>query len=241
MNIYKVINRPEAKSIPQEEIRNLVQLAKKGCLISKEKLMMSHTRLIYNESRKYYHYCNKSIFTLDDLFAEGIISIEKAIEKFDVDNEGGASFTTYVKLWASALIRKLINEQDSCIVACIQTRKKYKDAGIFSVSSLDKTIDEDGSQSLCDIIEQNTFRCVEKNILERESQYYYKNCLENIFRNCSPEVVMVIKYKYGLINNQEKMTADQVAKKLNLPISTVNSHITCFFNRSKKSIKVKFN
>ena len=140
-----------------EEIE-LCKEAQNGSIESKQKMIVHNLGLVYKIANKMYF--KNPQYSLDDLSQEGIMGLNRAIEKFDPKE--GCRFSTYAYHWIrsfigryndnnrgkiripSHMIQKIRNSEDGSV-----EEGKLKDM-IPVVVSLDRTIGE--GSSLKDII-----------------------------------------------------------------------------------------
>ena len=87
-----------------EEIE-LTRAALKGCMASRQRMIVSNLRLVVNVAR---HYVNRGLPLLD-LVEEGNLGLIRAVEKFDPDR--GCRFSTYATWWIRQSVERAIMNQ----------------------------------------------------------------------------------------------------------------------------------
>ena len=70
-----------SNKLPENEQLNLIQLAQAGCLKSRNTLVKSHAKFVYQVACKLDKHPD---IEFDDLFSEGMIGLNKAIDRFTI-------------------------------------------------------------------------------------------------------------------------------------------------------------
>lgn len=100
MNDYYYQQLKKAHVLSRAEVERLLRRAKKGCKVSRDKIIVSHLRLVCKMCNKY----NNKKMAIDDLISYANLGLFKAIETFDFSKK--ACFSTH----ASWEIRSKITE-----------------------------------------------------------------------------------------------------------------------------------
>ena len=94
---------------------------------AKDRLIMSNMRLVVRIARKFYPRCRT--LTMEDLFQEGALGLNRATELFDPSR--GYKFSTYSHRWIEHWIGRAVAEQDSTIripIHAAEGTKRYERA-----------------------------------------------------------------------------------------------------------------
>lgn len=202
MNFVGIFLRvSHAQSFPPplsaQEERKYFELARKGDLAAREKLIEHNLRLVAHIVKKYYTGSEDS----EDLMSIGTIGLIKAIDSFDPSN--GARFATYAG-------KCLQNE----ILMYFRSAKKLRnEVSINEAIDMDK----DGNPlTYIDII------CCEDTIAEDiNSKMYCKKALEIINTILNDREKEIIVLRYGL-NMHPAKTQREIAKQLGISRSYVS-------------------
>ncbi|WP_338630488.1 sigma-70 family RNA polymerase sigma factor [Clostridium baratii] len=121
----------------------LVVLYQQGNKHALDKLIENNQKFIYKIVNKFY---TERINAIDkeDLIQEGNIGFMIACNKYDINNEKKAAFTTYAFHWVYQRIQRFITNSDT-----------------NQETSLNVSVNEDGDGEIIDIIESND-NCIEK-------------------------------------------------------------------------------
>ena len=121
----------------------LVVLYQQGNKHALDKLIENNQKFIYKIVNKFY---TERINAIDkeDLIQEGNIGFMIACNKYDINNEKKAMFTTYAFHWVYQRIQRFITNSDT-----------------NQETSLNVSVNEDGDGEIIDIIESND-NCIEK-------------------------------------------------------------------------------
>ncbi|WWU64669.1 sigma-70 family RNA polymerase sigma factor [Clostridium baratii] len=121
----------------------LVVLYQQGNKHALDKLIENNQKFIYKIVNKFY---TERINAIDkeDLIQEGNIGFIVACNKYDINNEKKAMFTTYAFHWVYQRIQRFITNSDT-----------------NEETSLNVSFNEDGDGEVIDIIESND-NCIEK-------------------------------------------------------------------------------
>lgn len=121
----------------------LVVLYQQGNKHALDKLIENNQKFIYKIVNKFY---TERINAIDkeDLIQEGTIGFMIACNKYDINNEKKAMFTTYAFHWVYQRIQRFITNSDT-----------------NEETSLNTSFTEDGDGEVIDIIESND-NCIEK-------------------------------------------------------------------------------
>jgi len=95
----------KARLLTAEEEITLTRAARKGCMASRQRMIVSNLRLVVNVARAYV----KRGLPLLDLVEEGNLGLMRAVEKFDPDR--GCRFSTYATWWIRQSVERAIMNQ----------------------------------------------------------------------------------------------------------------------------------
>ncbi len=84
------------KVLSKEAVYDLIAKAQKGCLKSRDLVVVHNLPLVLRVSKRYF-YTATSTVSFDDLFQEGVLGLMRAIELFDLKR--GLHFSTYAEPW----------------------------------------------------------------------------------------------------------------------------------------------
>lgn len=181
-----------AVSLPKDKIIDLIVLAQAGCIESRNKVVMSYSRMIRKNALVY---CEKmkGVYTLDELFNEGVLGIIRAIELFNPEK---ASFTTYAGMWINAEISTYIVEKLNCVFVSKTTYLNNKKKGFDPISEVSlytpvKTSNRGKDLQFIDILEDDKFS---ENLEDIEHTLVY-DIIEKALTSWEKEF---IKEHYGL-------------------------------------------
>ena len=94
-----------------------LQQAMDGGLEAREKLVMSHMRLVRSIVNTVARSRKLNSLTREDLVNEGVIGLNRAIEKYDSSRKNGGRFSTYATYWIRAALLRVIAEKDDFVRA----------------------------------------------------------------------------------------------------------------------------
>ena len=183
--------------LTQNEEKRCFELARKGHLDAREKLIVHNLRLVAHIVKKYY----ASYKNQEDLVSIGTVGLIKAIDSFDISN--GAKFATY----ASKCLQNEI---------LMYFRAQKKTSGEVSLSETIDT-DKDGNPlTYIDIISCDDTIAEDIDLKIRSTQ-----AVQIINSKLSPRERQIIILRYGL-NNRRPVTQREIATALNISRSYVS-------------------
>jgi RNA polymerase sigma factor (sigma-70 family) len=151
--MIKSTKKPENKNLKAKEERKLLELAKKalelnknGKSVPRHLLKAVQILILRNENLVKYLARGYSLFLgidYDDLVSAGIESLPKAIDKFDLKQEG--RFATYAGHWIRQYFQSFINK--SQFINQNSKTKEKKSNVIFYDSSKHQNEDKENSSS----------------------------------------------------------------------------------------------
>lgn len=94
-----------------------LQQAMDGGFEAREKLVMSHMRLVRSIVNTVARSRKLNSLTREDLVNEGVIGLNRAIEKYDSSRKNGGRFSTYATYWIRAALLRVIAEKDDFVRA----------------------------------------------------------------------------------------------------------------------------
>jgi len=94
-----------------------LQQAMDGGLEARDKLVMSHMRLVRSIVSTVARSRKLNSLTMEDLVNEGMIGLNRAIEKYDSSRKNGGRFSTYATYWIRAALLRVIAEKDDFVRA----------------------------------------------------------------------------------------------------------------------------
>ena len=108
-NIYKTI-RNEYPVLPDEEVKTLIRKYREtGDVNFKHKIVLSNAGLVMQACRQW----KLNSLDIEDLFNEGIMGVDIAVDKFDLSME--TTFTTYAYYWITQKISRYVKNTESII------------------------------------------------------------------------------------------------------------------------------
>lgn len=116
----------KVKVLPKEETYDLIKKAQRGCMRSREKLIIHNIPLVMNLANRHY-YGGTSVFSYEDLFQEGITGLMRAIELFDTKR--GLHFSTYAEPWIRQKVMRYVDDNRGPVrtpVYLQAIQKKYR-------------------------------------------------------------------------------------------------------------------
>ena len=182
----------EAKDIPQKKQIELIKLYRKtNDNKYKEEVILANVKLIYKFIEEY---CQDDTYK-DDCLSIGFMALNKAIDKFDIDNKYNATFTTYVsKAIKNGIWRYLNKEAKAQAYMSLEEPINYSDYGdpIYLKDVLPDTTLED---EFDDLTYDTVIKFMDKYFSERTMVIFY--------------------YKFGLYN-YPKLKEKEIAEILNM-------------------------
>ena len=220
---------------PDEELDMVIRV-ENGDEVAREKLINSNLKFVVSVAKEY----QGQGLTLSDLISEGNLGLIKASTRFD--HTRGFRFISYAVWWIRQSIMQSLN--DNCrtirypanvINKMIATRKKmeelslnndidnfdnvdlFNEDGYIDINLLPKTtslnnpIGEDGSE-FYELIEDKD---VNFDLFD-ENNLILKNEINIILSKISERERDIIKYYFGIDQNNEGMTLEAIGEKYNL-------------------------
>lgn len=113
------------KLLSKDDVYDLIGKAQKGCIKSRDLVVVHNVPLVLSISSKYY-YAGTSIVEFDDLFQEGVIGLMRAVELFDIQR--GLEFSTYADPWIKQRIRRCLDDNKGPVrtpIWMLELKRKY--------------------------------------------------------------------------------------------------------------------
>ena len=107
----------KTKEFTQQQKR-VIEVGRKA----KERMMKGHAKLVVSVAKKY----QSEDFDLVDLFQEGILGLEKAVEKYDPKR--GYEFSTYAFWWIRQSMKRAIASQSRTKISRLKKGAKVKNS-----------------------------------------------------------------------------------------------------------------
>ena len=202
--IYKkeviIINNLYEKNLPSlltiKETKKLFLEMNKGSKISRDKLISSNIRLVFNRAKKFLKYVN---IEENELISVGNIGLIKAVDTFDILR--GIEFSTYAC--------KCIDNELYNVIKKSKSRIKIESLNNLIYSNNDNTSEFTLLDTICD--SNNT----EENYEEKE----LKLILHKLVDNLEEKDKKIIKMYYGF--GGKKYTQAEISKILNMKRTTL--------------------
>ena len=129
------VNTSELKTIPSEEILNLVKKSQSGDKEARDYLVEGNIKLVLSVIKKF----NNRGENLDDLFQVGSIGLLKAIDNFDFSH--GVKFSTYAVPMIIGEIKRYLRDNSK-----IRVSRSLKDIAYRALQYKEKIISETGKE-----------------------------------------------------------------------------------------------
>ena len=195
--------------------RSLFQKIKEGDSKAREKLVLSNLRSVFYVSRNmagnFFKYSpSKKWQLMEDLFQEGFIGLEIAVDKFNL--ERNFRFNTYSEYWIRKAIQESLRKYQSGITPPFIDLFRFKllslNFAYDDKSPLESVIEDKKSVSCLDVLCEKELSCnidrALKKLKKREEvtirRRYFNKDLED--------------YEKDLSEKQEELTFEQVGKEL---------------------------
>lgn len=115
----------QTKLLTAEEERQLLTLYKStNNPDAKQRLIESNLKLVASIARKYSNACKGVCVSFLDLFQDGTVGLDKAIEKFDITK--GYRLSTYAVWWIKQAMSRSIADKGSTIRVPVYVKEKYR-------------------------------------------------------------------------------------------------------------------
>jgi len=188
MNELFYNNLPEL--LNRDEILNLLDKIKNGDIVAKNKLIKHSLKLVYDIINLKYQ---NNLYDFDDLFQVGTLSLEKAIEHFDI--EKGNDFSRYAYVIINNEIFNYIKNEDKN-------------------NSLNLSLDENFYE-VKEYINRNNYYDFVDNFINEET----KTIINNIINEFPTQEKELVKAYYGF--DGKKYSLQELYDKFNLNHSTI--------------------
>lgn len=129
------VNTLELKTIPSDEILNLVKKSQSGDKEARDYLVEGNIKLVLSVIKKF----NNRGENLDDLFQVGSIGLLKAIDNFDFSH--GVKFSTYAVPMIIGEIKRYLRDNSK-----IRVSRSLKDIAYRALQYKEKIISETGKE-----------------------------------------------------------------------------------------------
>ena len=129
------VNTSELKTIPSDEILNLVKKSQSGDKEARDYLVEGNIKLVLSVIKKF----NNRGENLDDLFQVGSIGLLKAIDNFDFSH--GVKFSTYAVPMIIGEIKRYLRDNSK-----IRVSRSLKDIAYRALQYKEKIISETGKE-----------------------------------------------------------------------------------------------
>ena len=129
------VNTSELKTIPSDEILNLVKKSQSGDKEARDYLVEGNIKLVLRVIKKF----NNRGENLDDLFQVGSIGLLKAIDNFDFSH--GVKFSTYAVPMIIGEIKRYLRDNSK-----IRVSRSLKDIAYRALQYKEKIISETGKE-----------------------------------------------------------------------------------------------
>ena len=129
------VNTSELKTIPSDEILNLVKKSQSGDKVARDYLVEGNIKLVLSVIKKF----NNRGENLDDLFQVGSIGLLKAIDNFDFSH--GVKFSTYAVPMIIGEIKRYLRDNSK-----IRVSRSLKDIAYRALQYKEKIISETGKE-----------------------------------------------------------------------------------------------
>lgn len=129
------VNTSELKTIPSDEILNLVKKSQNGDKEARDYLVEGNIKLVLSVIKKF----NNRGENLDDLFQVGSIGLLKAIDNFDFSH--GVKFSTYAVPMIIGEIKRYLRDNSK-----IRVSRSLKDIAYRALQYKEKIISETGKE-----------------------------------------------------------------------------------------------
>ena len=174
----------------------------------------------------------------DDLFAEGLIGLTRAIQDFDEDKSNGSNFQKKLESFFYMCIHR-------SIISAIKTSNRYKNKPLNNTSSLDRPLKDNDNLTAMDVIASkqevrdtlgNEFFTPEEALILEES---VKNNQENLYKLLSDvekEIYELRHQKYSYKEIKEKIGCSKT-KSVDNALQRIRSKLNSVVNQEmQKSI-----
>lgn len=255
MNECELKNSILTYSLPplsKDEEQRMFKAYKAGNESLKEELFRHNIRFVLYLLDRFYEKNNRISLTYEDLLQEGLLGLLRAIEKKDPEND--YRLAPYAKKWIMAYIRKAIYSKDRIIHIPVESLRIYKksEAGelltnkqketaefvkqMLFVDSTDNPVEvekeSEKGKDLIQFVAQEQLS-VESAFLQKELADQLKKEMKLYVQEYYPNneqkrkiTQYTIESYFGF--NTERLTADEIAKKVGMSTGGIMSKIYAF-------------
>ena len=191
-----------SNKLPEQEQLNLIILAQAGCGKSRNILVKSHAKFVYKAACTKDGYPN---IEFDDLFNEGMIGLNKAIDRFAVGVKN--KFMSYAVWWIKEHMDKFIRDYGNNVKIPTTIPNKERTPQIHLSFDFKH---EDSSMSIGDRLQQEVFLSPEDEQFSRRMS----EVVEAIFSDLDDEEKIILKNYFGFYG--EKISTSELGQRFNM-------------------------
>jgi RNA polymerase sigma factor (sigma-70 family) len=239
---YEELSDPIANPLtPEEEKYHMTKYRTTKCPKSREKILNSCLRLVFNLAKRYWR--DNDVETLKTLISAGSLGLLEALDRYDPDK--GTKFSSYASFWILMNVRNELTDLKDLVRASSAVRKKRmlaRKPGQTTTGAEPARLvylDNNNNHSTVRLANFDTDACVatpEETYFSKRSEIDVKTLFIDWIRFLRIREQKVLSRYFGLYDNQPK-SFREIAEETNLSSEMVRQIKEVSLNKLRRWFK----